>query len=150
MKVAADLRYKTYALIVLLICFGPTGDVLMSEGMRRIALPASLSFAEQAHYAYLVFTSPLVWLGTGCMIGFFVSYVSVLSWADYSYVQPATALTYGIVALLGESVMRERITFLHWMGILVVCLGVGIIGYTSPATAEPPFSPPPLGEGPLR
>lgn len=150
MAVSGHLRSKTFVLIALLVCFGPIGDLLMSEGMRRIAVPSTLHVAAQAHYAFTVFTSPLVWLGTACMIAFFVCYVSVLSWADYSYVQPATALTYGIVALLGKYVLAEKITFLHWMGILVVCVGVAIIGYTSPATAEPPFSPPPLGEGPLR
>ena len=150
MKAAADLRYKTYAMIGLLICFGPSGDLLMSKGMRSIGTPASLAPFMLVHYVFLVLTSPLVWFGTFCMVGFFVCYISVLSWADYSFVQPATALTYGIVALLGKYVLGEKITFLHWMGILVVCAGVAIIGYTSPATAEPPFSPPPLGEGPLR
>jgi len=150
MGVAGHLRLKTYALIALLILFGPFGDLLMSKGMRGIAIPASLRIGAIAHYVYLVFTSPLVWCGTFCMIGFFVCYISVLSWADYSYVQPATALTYGAVALLGKYILGDKITFLHWMGILVVCVGVAFIGYTSPATAEPPFSPPPLGEGPLR
>jgi EamA-like transporter family len=150
MAVASHLRLKTYALISLLVLFGPFGDLLMSKGMRGIGTPTSLRVGELAHYVFLVLISPVVWSGTLCMIGFFVCYISVLSWADYSYVQPATALTYGGVALLGKYMLGEKITLLHWMGIVVVCLGVGIIGYTSPATAEPPFSPPPLGEGPLR
>ena len=150
MAAASHLRLKTYILIGLLIVFGPFGDLLMGKGMRVIGTPTSLRAGEIAHYAFLVLTSSLVWWGTICMIGFFVCYTTVLSWADYSYVQPATALTYGVVALLGEYLLGEKISFLHWMGILVVCLGVGFISYTSPATAEPPFSPPPLGEGPLR
>lgn len=147
---ASHLRLKTYLLISLLIIFGPFGDLLMSKGMRGISIPASLALAQSVHYADLVVTSPLVWWGTLCMIGFFICYISVLSWADYSYVQPATALTYGVVALLGKYLLGEKISLLHWMGILVVCVGVGIIGYTSPTTTEAPFSPPPLGEGPLR
>lgn len=148
MKVAADLRFKTYTLIALLVCFGPVGDLLMSKGMRGIGTPSSLRLAAIAHYVFLVFTSPLVWLGTACMIGFFVSYVSVLSWADYSYVQPATALTYGVVALLGKYLLGERVGLLHWAGIGVVCAGVLVIGYTSPSTVAPPV-PPPFGTGPV-
>ena len=34
----------------------------------------------------------------------------VLSWADYSYVQPASSVAYGVVALLGYSVLRETVT----------------------------------------
>jgi hypothetical protein len=148
MGVAANLRFKTFVLIGLLVCFGPVGDLLMSKGMRQIGTPASLRFTEILHYVSLVFASPFVWLGTLCMIGFFVSYVSVLSWADYSYVQPATALTYGIVALLGKYVLGEGVGLLHWVGILVVCLGVVIISYTSPSTVKPPL-PPPFGTGPV-
>jgi EamA-like transporter family len=147
MKVAEDLRFKTYLFIGLLVCFGPVGDALMSKGMRSIGTPSSLRLAALTHYAFLVFTSPLVWLGTLCMIGFFVSYVSVLSWADYSYVQPATALTYGIVALLGEYVLGERVGLLHWIGIGVVCAGVLVISYTAPSTVPP--VPPPFGTGPV-
>ncbi|MGH9735985.1 MAG: EamA family transporter [Candidatus Acidiferrales bacterium] len=150
MAAASHLRLKTYILIGLLVIFGPFGDLLMSKGMRGIGIPASLGFAQSVHYAGLVLASPAVWWGTLFMIGFFVCYISVLSWADYSYVQPATALTYGVVALLGKYILGEKISFLHWMGIMVVCVGVGFIGYTSPATTEPPFSPPPLGTGPLR
>jgi drug/metabolite transporter (DMT)-like permease len=150
MAVASHLRLKTSALISLLILFGPFGDLLMSKGMRAVGTPTSLRPAEIVHYIFLVLTNGVVWSGTFCMIGFFICYISVLSWADYSYVQPATALTYGVVALLGEYLLGEKITLLHWIGILVVVVGVAIIGYTSPATAEPPFSPPPLGEGPLR
>lgn len=150
MAAASHLRLKTYTLISLLVVFGPFGDLLMAKGMRAIGTPTSLRVGEIAHYVFLVLTSPVVWSGTLCMIAFFVCYISVLSWADYSYVQPATALTYGVVALLGRYVLREKISFLHWMGILVVCVGVGFISYTSPATAEPPVSPPPLGGGPLR
>ncbi|HTU33217.1 MAG TPA: EamA family transporter [Candidatus Acidoferrum sp.] len=150
MAAASHLRLKTYTLISLLVVFGPFGDLLMGKGMRGIGVPTSISLVETAHYVSLVLASGLVWWGTLCMIGFFICYISVLSWADYSYVQPATALTYGVVALLGKYILGEKISLLHWMGILVVCVGVGFISYTSPATAERPFSPPPLGEGPLR
>lgn len=136
MTVARDLRFKTYLLIFMLIVFGPTGDLLMSKGMRAIGRAPSWNPAALLHYGLQVFTSPIVWLGTLAMIGFFVSYSLVLSWADYSYVQPATALSYGIVALLGRYVLAETITPLRWIGIIVVCVGVLVIGYTPPRTTD--------------
>jgi drug/metabolite transporter (DMT)-like permease len=147
MKVSADLRLKTYLLISMLIVFGPTGDLLMSKGMRAIGQAPSWAPAALVHYGWEVFTSPIVWLGTLAMIGFFISYTLVLSWADYSYVQPVTALSYGVVALLGRYALSESITPLRWVGIVIVCIGVMVIGYTPPrttetrstqATAEPP------------
>lgn len=152
MRVAADLRFKTYLLILMLIVFGPIGDLLMSKGMRAIGPVASWAPAALFHYGYRVFTSPIVWLGTLAMIGFFISYSLVLSWADYSYVQPASALSYGIVALLGRLVLAETITPLRWVGIVIVCVGVLVIGYTPPRTTtssqltRTPVSPPALAE----
>jgi EamA-like transporter family len=137
MRVAADLRLKTYWFILMLVCFGPVGDLCMSKGMRAIGTAPSWAPAALLHYSFRVFASPLVWVGALAMIGFFFSYTTVLSWADYTYVQPATALTYGIVALLGKFILAERISPLRWVGIVIVCVGVLIIGYTPPRTAEP-------------
>lgn len=152
MKVAADLRFKTYLFILMLIVFGPVGDLLMSKGMRAIGPVPSWGAAALFHYGFQVFTSPIVWLGTLAMIGFFISYSLVLSWADYSYVQPASALSYGIVALLGRYMLAETITPLRWVGIVIVCIGVAVIGYTPPRTTtssevtRTPLSQPALTE----
>jgi hypothetical protein len=49
----------------------------------------------------IVMVSPqLFWLGITSLTTFFVAYM-VVSWADYSFVQPASSLAYGVVALLG-------------------------------------------------
>ena len=137
MKVAADLRFKTYLFLSMLVVFGPVGDLLMSKGMRAIGTAPSWAPAALLHYGFRVFSSPIVWLGTLAMIGFFISYTTVLTWADYSYVQPASALTYGVVALLGHYILGETVTPLRAFGIAVVCIGVMIIGNTSPRTTEP-------------
>ncbi|HTS12842.1 MAG TPA: hypothetical protein VMH00_12045 [Candidatus Limnocylindrales bacterium] len=136
MKFTSDLRLKTYLLISMLVVFGPLGDLLMSSGMRRIGPAGSLQPAALLHYGLQVFTSPIVWLGTLAMIGFFISYTVVLTWADYSYVQPASALTYGVVALLGHYILGETVTPLRSAGIAIVCIGVMVIGYTSPRTTD--------------
>jgi drug/metabolite transporter (DMT)-like permease len=60
----------------------------------------------------------------------------VLSWADYSYVQPATAMGYVIVALLGHFVLHETVTPLRWIGISLIFLGVLVVGHTPPRTTE--------------
>src|SRR5215469_465464 len=146
MKLAAELRLKTYILLAMLICFGPVGDLLMSKGMRRIGTAASWAPSALLHHGFLIFTSPMIWLGTFFLIGFFISYTTVLSWADYSYIQPVSALNYGIVAVLGRLVLAETVTPMRWAGIVVVCAGVLIIGYTPPRTTEPLEAEPPTIE----
>ena len=77
-----------------------------------------------------------VWLGIGSLFAFFLAYILVLSWADYSFVQPASSVAYGVVALLGYLVLRETITPTRWAGIIIICAGVFIVGQTPPRTTE--------------
>ena len=41
------------------------------------------------------------------LLTFFVAYLLVLSWADYSYVQPASSISYVLIALLAHFVLHE-------------------------------------------
>jgi drug/metabolite transporter (DMT)-like permease len=84
-----------------------------------------------------VLASGTIWLGIGSLISFFVAYMLVLSWADYSYVQPASSVAYAVVALLAHYMLREVVSPLRWLGVLIICLGVVVVGHTPPRTTEP-------------
>lgn len=132
----AGLRIKTYLLISWMVLFGPLGDVLLSKGMKQVGPLASWNPADIFHFFRATFTSPVVWLGIGSLFSFFIAYMLVLSWADFSYVQPASSMAYGVVALLGYFVLRETVTLVRWAGIAVICVGVFVVGHTSPKTTE--------------
>jgi drug/metabolite transporter (DMT)-like permease len=66
----------------------------------------------------------------------------VLSWADFSFVQPATSIGYGMVAILGYFALGESISPTRWIGVMVICLGVLMIGQTPPRTTEPKLKSP--------
>ena len=102
---------------------GPLGNVLLGKGMRGVII-------------YRAFYSPWLWLGIFCLLGFFLVHMLLLTWADYSYVQPATALSYASVALLSYLFLGEVVSPLRWAGVLLICLGVFIVGGTSPNTTE--------------
>ena len=80
----------------------------------------------------------MIWLGIASLITFFVSYMLALSWADYSFVQPAASLAYGVVALLGYFLLGEHVSPLRWAGIGVICLGVFVVSHTAPRTTTRP------------
>jgi len=136
MKSSASLHFKTYLLILLMVIFGPLGNVLLGKGMKRIGTVSLGTPAEALDVLSRLLTSGTIWLGIGSLITFFVAYMLVLSWADYSYVQPASAVAYGIVALLAHFMLREVVTPLRWLGVLVICLGVLVVGHTPPRTTE--------------
>ena len=136
MKSSEGLHFKTYALIFVMVIFGPLGDVLLSKGMKHVGAISNFTPTNLAHLFSAVFSTGMIWLGIASLLTFFIAYTLVLSWADYSFVQPASSIAYGIVALLGYFVLGEVITPTRWFGVLIICLGVFIVGHTPPRTTE--------------
>ena len=136
MNSSAGLHPKTFALLFVMIIFGPLGDVLLGKGMKEIGAVPSWTLVTFSLFLFRAMTTGMVWLGIGSLLTFFLAYTLVLSWADYSYVQPASSFSYGIVALLGHFLLGESITPTRWAGIAVICLGVPIVGHTPPRTTE--------------
>ena len=83
-----------------------------------------------------IFSSVWIWLGIISMLLFLAALMLVLSWADFSYVLPATAAMYAVVPLLGHFVLGERVTGLRWIGVTLICLGVVFVGRTPPNTTQ--------------
>ena len=137
MKSSAGLHFKAYLFIFWMVIFGPVGNVLLGKGMKRIGAASIGTPAGALDFLFCVLTSGTIWLGIGSLITFFVAYMLVLSWADYSYVQPTSSVAYGMVALLAHFMLHEMITPMRWMGVLLVCLGVLVLGHTPPCTTEP-------------
>lgn len=137
MKSSAGLRFKTYLLILIMVIFGPVGDVLLRDGMQRAGKLTTWAPAGVLHFFARTFASGTIWLGIGSLIVFFLAYMLVLSWADFSYVQPASTLSYGVVALMGYFLLGENVTPVQWAGVGVICLGVFVVGHTHPRTTEP-------------
>ena len=131
------LRTKTHVLVLAMVLFSSVGDILLSKGMKEIG-PVSLASLSLLLTAFVhTVTSGMVWLGISCLLLFFVSYLLVLTWADYSYVMPASAVGYVIVTFLGYAVLGEEVTLTRWAGVSLICLGVMLVGRTPPRTTQP-------------
>jgi drug/metabolite transporter (DMT)-like permease len=115
------------------IC-APLGDTCLSRGMTR--LPA-ITLAHPGNLIAAVFT-PWIGVGIALLIGFFASYLTALSWADLTYVLPATAFGNVIVALLSRYWLQETISWQRWAGIVLITLGVGFVA-RGPALTERPM-----------
>ena len=136
MKDSPGLHLKTYILILFMVLFAPLGNVLLSKGMKAIGSARNWAAGDILHILLGIITSGYIWLGIACLLGFFVAYMVVLTWADYSYVQPASAFSYAVVAVLGYFLLGEAVPPLRWIGIFVICAGVFIVGLTHPRTTE--------------
>jgi drug/metabolite transporter (DMT)-like permease len=99
------------------------GDTLLSHGMTQVG-PVSVG-----HLGLLLtaMKSPWVVAGILCLLGFFASYLTALSWADLTFVLPSTAFGYVVVALLSKFWLHEAISAYRWAGILLIVCGVGFV-----------------------
>ncbi len=75
----------------------------------------------------LTILNPWVALGILFLLTFFACYMSALSWADLTYVLPATSLAYVLVALVGHFRLHEEISPTRWLGIALIAAGVGFV-----------------------
>lgn len=136
MKDSPGLHLKTYLLILFIVIFAPLGNVLLSKGMKSVGSATNWAPGELVHILLRILSSGFIWLGIASLLTFFVAYMLVLTWADYSYVQPASSFSYAVVALLGYFLLGEVVSPLRWLGIGVICVGVFIVGRTHPRTTE--------------
>jgi drug/metabolite transporter (DMT)-like permease len=128
------IHLKTFAMILIMIIAGPLGNVLLGKGMQSVGTTAIASFSDLLNVIGRILASPFIWLGVASLLTFFLANILVLSWADYSFVQPASSMAYGVVALLSVLILREAVSPLRWLGIFVICTGVFIVGRTHPRT----------------
>jgi drug/metabolite transporter (DMT)-like permease len=133
---ATHLKGKTVLMIVIMVICGPLGNILLGKGMRAFGDVTAHAPSEALELFTRVMTSALIWLGILSLITFFVAYMLVLSWADYSYVQPASSIAYVVVALLGHFVLHEFVSPVRWLGVSIICLGVMVVSQTPPRTTQ--------------
>lgn len=134
MQARPGLHLKTYVLIVVIVIFSPLGNVLLGKGMKTVGSAKNWSFADLLHVFGQTITNGYIWLGMFSLLTFLIAYMLILSWADYSFVQPSTSLSYLTVALLSHFLLQEVISPLRWLGVLVICTGVFVVGRTHPRT----------------
>jgi len=114
---------KKYLVLAGIIVSGAVGDVLLSRGMRGMP-PVALDHLPQLVAA--VFT-PWIAGGIFFLLIFFACYLTALTWADLSFVLPAAALDYVLLALLSQWFLHENVTVTRWLGILLITAGVGFV-----------------------
>ena len=132
-----SVHLKTYILVVFVVIFGPLGNVLVGKGVKNIGALNSWQPSLLFQFFWRAFTTGTMWLGIASLLTFFVAYIVVLSLADYSFIQPATSISYGVVAALSTILLHEVVKPTQWLGVVIICLGVFIVGSTSPRTTKP-------------
>ena len=122
------LRWKTRAFAILVILSNTLGNFSLTWGMKH--RPEALTLSPIS-YIQAIF-SPWVALGIGLLILWMLSRMTLLSWADLSYVLPVTAFGYVANALMGKWFLNEQITTERWIGTLLIVGGTALVGWGNP------------------
>ena len=107
------LRIKTRLLAVVVILSNVLGNFLLSLGLKTDA-----------------YLNLWVLLGVSLLILWMLSRMTLLSWADLTYVLPVTALGYVLTALMGRLFLGEQVSLARWAGIALIVGGVSLVGDT--------------------
>jgi drug/metabolite transporter (DMT)-like permease len=127
------LKKKTFLFLALMVLFNSAGDTLLSRGMKEVG---EIRFGAPVlvwHELLRILGTGSIWLGIASLLSFFVCYLLLLSWADFSFVMPATASVFVVVPLLGAFLLHEHVSATRWVGVAIICIGVALVSRT-PAT----------------
>lgn len=117
---------KIWLGVISLALTDSSADILTAIGIRQVG-KVPLSPAQILPWLGRIFTRPLIFVGVGCNAISFLLFITLLSWADISYIRPATAIGY-IFSLLGARfVLQEQIAVSRLIGIIIIGLGVSIL-----------------------
>jgi drug/metabolite transporter (DMT)-like permease len=112
------------------------GNLLLSVGMKHVGAISSWTPGALAVTALRTFRVGAIWLGILALLIFFVLHLWLLSWADYSYVEPAIAAGYALVPLTAFTIFGEPMSLARWAGVLLITVGVGLVGRTPARTTQ--------------
>jgi drug/metabolite transporter (DMT)-like permease len=130
---------KTAVVLITAIVAQALGDVCLTKGMKAISsleTANSETFSQVAHIALQAIQSPMVWIGTLLLIVFFSLFSAALSWADLSFVLPATAFGYVLNVAAGSYFLGESVSNRRWLGAGVITLGVLFVSRSGERTIE--------------
>jgi drug/metabolite transporter (DMT)-like permease len=117
------VTFRKYLVLAGVTVFAAAGDSMLSHGMKQTG-NISLHHLSSVIYAVL---NPWVAVGIVLLLAFFAAYMNALSWADLTYVLPATSLGYVLLALVAKFALHEEVSPMRWVGIALISGGVGFV-----------------------
>jgi drug/metabolite transporter (DMT)-like permease len=124
---------KTAVILILAIVAQAIGNVYLTKGMKALNASGDATLLQTFIEGL---TSPMLLIGTVLLIVFFILYSAALSWADLSFVLPATAFGYVLNVAAGHYFLREMVTPERWAGAAVITVGVVFVSRSGDRTTE--------------
>lgn len=131
------MTFKKYLTLLAITLCSTLGDLFLKKGMNQ----AGTISMDHPFLLLESLANPWIIIGVLTLIGFFASYVSSLSWADLTFVMPATAFGYVLTALSSAVFLHEHVSATRWAGVFVITLAVAFVTGGPSKTVKPGESP---------
>jgi drug/metabolite transporter (DMT)-like permease len=135
------VNLRKYLVLLAVVVFGSIGDSFLARGMKQVG-------AIDVHHAAHVFSAlanPWVIFGILFLLCFMSSYMTALSFADLTFVLPATAIGYVNMTLISIFWLHEHVSLQRWAGVVLIVAGVGLVAGGPSRTEHPPEAVPDPG-----
>ena len=117
----------TALLLTVVVLAGTAGDIMVTHVMKKVARGEQWTWRIAPHRVGRALAEGQMWVGIGLMALAFFAFITVLSWAEVSFVAPATAANYVVGALGAKVLLKERVSKTRWAGVLLVAVGVVLV-----------------------
>lgn len=121
---------KTAFVIILAVLAQAVGNTLLSKGMKAIASLPSFSEGFSVIMLLQAMQNPLIWAGIILLLVFFACFLSALSWADLSFVLPATASGYILNVFFANHFLNEPVSDSRWLGSILIACGIILVSWS--------------------
>lgn len=125
---------KTPLVLSVAVVANSVGSVCLSKGMKTFQASDAAGAAWLVQAVAQVVSNPWIILGVFLLIIFLAAYMAALSWADLSFVLPATAPGYILTAILARIFLQEEISPLRWAGTVLIVTGTWLVARTYSAS----------------
>ena len=118
---------RTFLFLAIVVLSGTGGDIAWTHAMKRNGQVKSFTPRALLGVLRRVLQSGWMWLGIALGALAFFSLLALLSWAEVSFVVPATAANYIVGGLGAKFLLKERVSKARWAGMVLVAAGVAMV-----------------------
>ena len=120
-------RTHVLLLVITVVLLNAFGNLLLTWGLRHVPEHLGLNPAGYVQ----VMANPFTAAGIAMLILWMLTRMTLMSWADLSFVLPVTAAGYIAATLLGCFVLHEAVSADRWAGSVLILAGAVLVGMTT-------------------
>jgi len=118
---------KTYAVLAVAVLSQATGNVFLSKGMKNIASIMQGKGGSLLSIPFNAFVNPMILVGIGLSIIFYILFASTLSWSDLSLVLPIASVEVVLNVAFAAWFLNELVSAKRWAGVVLIAIGVILV-----------------------